>query len=135
MRPSKIRAVDRVVRDAAIGLAEALRWFYVEVAGLDEIDPDPDRAAESGAAEATLHFRAARQEIQIRLVPNPVIESAGFPIVIAVASLDEASELLSGRSVACETISGISWPDRRLATNDPAGNRVEFKREWPYDPL
>jgi catechol 2,3-dioxygenase-like lactoylglutathione lyase family enzyme len=133
MRPSKIRAVDRVVRDAAIGLAEALRWFYVDVAGLEEVDPDPDRAAGPGAA--TLHFRAARQELQIRLVPNPVIESAGFPIVIAVASLDEASELLGARSVACETISGIGWPDRRLATNDPAGNRVDFKREWPYDPL
>lgn len=133
MRPSKLRAVENIVREAALGLAEALRWFYVEVAGLEEVNPDHPDNPESH--DYALHFRTTLQEVRIRLVPNPAVESAGFPIVIAVTSLDEAAELLEGRSVAFETISCISWPDRRLATNDPAGNRVELKRDWPYDPL
>jgi hypothetical protein len=133
MRSSRIRAVDHVVREAAIGLEEALRWFYIDVAGLDEIDPNRDRNSDD--CDSTLRFRTSLQEVKIRLVPNPVVESAGFPIVIAVPSLEEAAEMLEERSVAFETLSGISWPDRRLSTSDPAGNRVELKRDWPYDPL
>ncbi len=135
MRSSRIRAVDHIVREAAIGLAEALRWFYVEVAGLEEIDLDAVSEAESNGGPSVLRFRTNQQEVKIRLVANPVVESSGFPIVIAVPSLKEAADFLEERSVAFETLSGTSWPDRRLATNDPAGNRVELKREWPYDPL
>lgn len=127
MRSNRIRAVDLIVREAAVGLEDALRWFYIEVAGLEEVPSDNGCPA--------LVFQATQQQIEIRLVSNPGVEAGGFPIVIAVPSLTDASDLLAERSVAFETLSGVSWPDRRLATNDPAGNRVELKREWPYDPL
>jgi|GEM_PF-1313752 len=154
MKYQRIIAVDDVSRQGAIGLAEALRWFYVEVAELEEVDPDEHPAPSSQACtgdsrrtllpcnpdvgqdpESTLCFRSRQQIVRIDLVANPVIESTGFPIVIAVSSLEKSAELLDARSVAFETISGISWPDRRLSTSDPSGNRVELKREWPYDPL
>ena len=128
MRHSRIQAVEHVVREAAIGLEEALRWFYVEVAGLDEVVAADD-------VGDLLRFRSAQLEVRLRLVSNPSQEQHAFPIVIGIPSLEDASELLRERSVAFETVSGISWPDRRLATSDPAGNRVELKREWPYDPL
>lgn len=131
MRSYRIKAVDQIVREGATGLADAIGWFYVEVAGLEEAEP----CVGSDGEVSTLRFRSSVQEVQIRLVANPSIERTGFPIVIAVPSLEAAAELLDERSVAYETLSGISWPDRRLATNDPAGNRIELKREWPYDPL
>jgi len=129
MRHSRIQAVEHVVREAAVGLEDALRWFYVDVAGLEPI------VADGQADGALLRFRSAQIEVQLRMVSNPQPEPTAFPVIIGIPSLEEAAELLGERSVAFETVSGISWPDRRLATSDPAGNRVELKREWPDDPL
>lgn len=128
MEASRIQAVDNVVREAAIGLADALRWFYVEVGGLED-------SGSKSPNDSLLCFRSGGLELRIRLVADPRVDTTGHPLVLAVPSLELAAEQLEERSVACEMVSGISWADGRLATNDPAGNRVELKREWPYDLL
>ena len=128
MHESRIQAVDHVVREAPVGLGEALRWFYGCVGYLDEVAP--------GSAERpAILFRSARIELRVYLVPNPQTDPVGFPVVLAVESLEEVAEALDERSVQHERIKGTRWADVRLETSDPGGNRVEFIRHTPVGPL
>ena len=128
MHQSRIQAVDHVVREAPIGLGEALRWFYGCVGYLDEVAP--------GSTEGTaILFRSARIELRIFLVANPQTDPVGFPVVLAVESLEEVAEALDERSVQYERITETHWADIRLETSDPGGNKVEFMRHTPVGPL
>ncbi len=128
MRRSRIQAIDHVRREAPPGLVDDLRWFYGVVGCLDEVTEE-----ESDASR--LRFRSERIELQIRLVANPKIDSTGYPVTLAVPSLEEAAELLDEHKVAYQPLTGITWADFRLAANDPSGNRVELKQQWPDEPL
>ena len=128
MHQSRIQAVDHVVREAPIGLGEALRWFYGCVGCLDEIPPH-------STSRPVVLFRSARIELRVYLVDNPQVDSAGFPVVLAVESLEETAELLDERSVQYERITATHWGDVRLETSDPGGNRVDFVRHTPVGPL
>ncbi len=128
MRQSRIGAVDHVHREASPGLDEELRWFYTAIGCLDEVSDglaDMDR----------LCFRSEGIELRLRLVACPRIDPTGHAVKLAVPSLSEAAELLDERGLPYECLTGITWADSRLATNDPAGNRVELKQQWPGEPL
>ena len=115
--------------DAAVAVfgpetADKLRWFYTEVGGLDEV-PGED------GDEPRLRFRSERIELQIHLLENPEMDWAGPPVTLAVDSLEETAELLDETKTPYQLLTGVLWTDRRLAVNDPAGNRVELKQHWP----
>ena len=124
MKPSRIQAVDHVNLEAASGFAEDLRWFYGEVAGLEEVPGDSQ-------APPHLCFRSARLELRVWHVDKPRVDPIAIRVTLAVPSLAEAAEDLEERSIAYARLSGIMFTDRRLMTHDPAGNAVILKQEWP----
>lgn len=124
MEPSRIQAVDHVHIESPYGLEHSLRWFYGELGRLDEVAyslPDGDG----------MSFKSARIELRIRLTENPEIVQTRCRVTLAVPSLDEVEAQLIDRQVEYEQMSGLMGSDRRIGTYDPAGNRVEFKQEWP----
>ena len=128
MKPSRIQAVDHVNIEAPLGLEESLRWFYGEVAQLDEVPSGT-------AAPARLCFESEQIELRIRLVERPEIEAVACRVTLTVPSLEDTAERLAERSLPCEHQSGIAVTDRRLQALDPAGNRVEFKQESRVGPF
>ncbi len=128
MQPSRIQAVDHVNIEAPFGLDDDLRWFYLEVGGLEEV------ACEEADGPG-LRFKSARLEVRIHVKADPKIASAARRITLAVPSLAETRERLEARSVPVERFPGLAFTDRRIGVDDPAGNRVEFKQEWPFAPL
>jgi len=127
MRPSRIQAIEDVHREGALHLTDLLRWFYAEVACLDELSDDPDAPQ--------LCFKSGQIHLRIKLVDVPQVDSTGFRLVLAVPALFEAEEKLKDRRMPLEWSQGVDWVDRRIATLDPAGNRVELKQDWPFGML
>ncbi len=126
MEPSRILAVDHVNIEASPGLEGALRWFYGEVALLDEVPwPIEDSAG--------LCFRSERIELRLHSVENPRIAAVATRVTIAVPSLSFAAEQLDERRVRYERLSGFGVTDRCLQTLDPAGNRAELRQESRLD--
>lgn len=121
MRPSRIQAVDHVNIEALLGTEDELRWFYGEVAGLDEV-------LSNDADYARLRFKSEHIEIRLRMRPELEIDPIPCRATILVPSLEEALEALMERSVDYEPVSGIAWTDRRIQALDPAGNRIELKQ-------
>ena len=128
MKPSRIQAVAHVNIEAPFGLDEDLRWFYGEVAQLDELPC-------SQVEPAWLCFKSEQIELRVHLLERPCIEAVACRVTLAVPSLGEVADRLEERSVPFERLSGLSPTDRRLQTHDPAGNRVEFKQEWRMGPF
>ena len=128
MEPHRINAVDHVHLQAPLGLEDELQWFYGEVAGLEFVPDD-------GLAAPRMHFRSMRLELRISLVENPKIAPVGRRLTLIVPSLEMATTVLDQRSVPYERRSGLMYSDRRMTTQDPAGNRVELKQGWPNAPL
>ena len=128
MEPSHIIAVDHVNIEARLGLEDELRWFYGEVAMLEE---RPDDA--SGLDP--LCFKSERIELRIQLLDTPHVDPVVCRVTIAVPSLDEAAELLADRRRHFEKLTGVLFSDRRLDTLDPAGNRVMLKQHYPSGAL
>jgi hypothetical protein len=128
VKPSRIQAVDHVNLEALPGVEEALRWFYGEIAELDDI-------TESHSDTAVLRFRSERIEVRIRIVEQPAIDPVGYRVTIGVPNLDETAEQLLEAGSEIERISGLMWSDRRIATFDPAGHRVILKQHWATGPL
>lgn len=120
MRLSRIQAVDDVMLEAAPGLEDDLRWFYGEVAELDEMPPD-------GCLDPGICFKSERIAVRIRFLAEPRIDPVACRVTLAVLSLDDAIEKLSERRAPFERRSGFAWADRRIQVLDPAGNRVEFR--------
>ncbi len=128
MEPSRIQAIDDVNLEAPFGLEAELRWFYGEVAGLEEAPP-------SQVDASGLCFRSEHLELRIRFAAEPKIEGVACGVTLAVDDLEDAIELLEARFAPFTRISGITWADRRLQTLDPAGNRVELKKYSRIAPL
>jgi hypothetical protein len=87
------------------------------------------------AAVPLLRFRSERIELRIRLVERPHLEPVTCRVVLLVASLARAAELLTEQKMDFTRIRGIQYTDRRLSLLDPGGNRVELKQAWPYGML
>ena len=124
MKPSRIQAIEHVTLEAPPGLNDELRWFYTEVAELEE-------APQAELDGSPLRFRSARIELRVNIREDPLTDSIGCRATILVPSLKESVERLEERNVGCQRLSGIVYTDRRVAVLDPAGNRVELKQEWP----
>lgn len=124
MKASRILAVDHVELEAPPSLEDDLRWFYGEVAELEEVGVDADDPV-------GLCFRSERIKLRIRIVATPKIDPVATRVTIAVGDLQVAAERLAERKIACELLTGISFTDRRLQALDPAGNRVELKQVFP----
>ena len=128
MERSRLQAIDHVNIEALSGLEGELRWFYGELGKLEWVE-------KGSRSSGSLAFRSERLELRIRIADPPRIESGACRVTLAIPSLTEAAELLSERRWPFEQISGLRFTERRLATHDPAGNRVEFKQEWPWGVL
>lgn len=132
VKPSRIQAVDHVNLQASRGIEEALRWFYGEIAELDDItEADGDAADDT----AILRFRSERIEVRIRIVERPVIDPVRYRVTIGVPNLDETTDRLLESGAEIERISGLMWSDRQIATLDPAGHRIILKQYWETGPL
>lgn len=125
---SRIQAVSDVVMEGRVGLEDELRWFYSQVAQLEE-------APDSVDATGQVCFRSAHMHVRICLVERPRIDLMVRRLTIAVDSLAAASELLEERRVRYERLHGLLFTERRLVTRDPAGHVVELKQGWPFGPV
>lgn len=121
MEESRIQAVDHVNLEAPFGIDEELRWFYEEIAQLEEIESD-------GSEPGRLCFKSGWIELRIRCANAPRIESLPRRVTILVESLDHVVEQLEERSIRYTRLSGLLYTDRRLEVLDPAGNRVALKQ-------
>lgn len=128
MRHSRIQAVDHVNIEAPFGIDDELRWFYGEIAELEE------RPVE-GPAGPGLCFRSERIELRIRFVEDPQIEAVACRVIVSVSQMAEATERLEERKVPFQQLSGLGWSDRRIQVLDPAGNRTELKQAYSGPPL
>ncbi len=128
VKQSRIQAVDHVNLEALRGVEEALRWFYGEIAELDDI-------TEANGDASILRFRSERIEVRIRIVGEPAIDPVRYRVTIVVPNLDETAERLLEAGSEIERISGLMWSDRQIATFDPAGHRIILKQHWPTGPL
>ncbi|HNQ24552.1 MAG TPA: hypothetical protein PKK06_15830 [Phycisphaerae bacterium] len=124
MRPSRIQAVDHIHLEAAPEAADDLRWFYTEVAALEEVDGlDP-------VATGRLAFRSEKLEVRFRFVPRPLVEPNRRRMTVAVPSLAAAAALLAERGLGHARERGLLYTEERLHVLDPAGHRVELKQDW-----
>ncbi len=123
MLESRIVAVDHVNLEAPVATEEEMRWFYGEVALLDEVH--------ASSTVDRLVFKSARIELRIRLRDHPKVEAIDCRVAILVPSLPGTVDLLDDRKVPYDSLSGLRWTDRRLSLLDPGGNRVEFHQYWP----
>ena len=121
MRPSRIQAVEHVDLQARLGTEEELRWFYGELAGLEEL-------CSNDADFPRLRFKSEHIEIRLRMWPDLEIDPIPCRVTILVPVLAELCEALTERSGDYESVSGIAWTDRKIQALDPAGNRIVFKQ-------
>ena len=128
MRSSRIQAVEDVALEVAPGLSDEVRWFYGEVGGLTEV-------ASNAPAEAVTCFKSAHINLFVAEVECPRIDPVAVRVTLSVTSLLDVAAKLADRGVAVTRESGLNYTDRRLIAQDPGGNRIAFKREWPDWPL
>ena len=67
MRPSRIQAVEHADLQARLGTEEELRWFYGELAGLEEL-------CSNDADFPRLRFKSEHIEIRLRMWPDLEID-------------------------------------------------------------
>ncbi len=129
MHESRILAVSHVTLESPPGLEDQHRWFYGELAELEEVvraEPTDRRL---------LSFVSPPIELRIRITPDPDIRSTKTCVVILVTSLSAAIEQCMERRINYTRLSGMAATDRRIQVLDPAGNRAELKQYWSYAPL
>lgn len=124
MNPSNIQAVENVTLDAPHDRAEALRWFYGDLAGLD--------AAPPGSSRDDLRFRSGRIILTIRLAHAVVIDPLPVRLTLLVRSLAAVRKKLDERRIAYEVFTGMLPSDRSIAVADPAGHRVILRQDGTF---
>lgn len=127
MRPNRVEAVQDVTLAAQPALADKLRWFYGEVAGLTEVS--------AGVAPRALRFRAEKIELRIDLVPDAVVDPIPTRMTLRVRSLTDVAALLDDNAIEYTRFSGMGYTDRAIVALDPAGYRVEIRQSWPEAPF
>lgn len=123
MVSSRIVAVEPVRMEAPAELVDELRDFYLDVAMLEEL-PVVDQ-------EPGLRFGSEQTELRIRFCSTPTIDSVALRTTIGIPSIEDLVEKLEDREIAFQRLTGLVYTDRRVQTCDPAGNRIDFKRQWP----
>jgi hypothetical protein len=128
MKFSRLVAIDDIEIEGRAGLEKELRWFYGDVGQLEEVKHLRGNGSE-------LRFRSAGIELRVRIREQPRTDPVRRRLTLLVPSIRTAALQLRERLAKYRLLSGWNFTDRRLATWDPAGNRVELKQEWPYAPL
>lgn len=128
MHYSRILAVEHVRLESAPGLAAALRWFYGELAELDELPPDRLEGDD-------LRFRSERIQVRFQFTPTPDIDPVRVRATILVPSLDAVIEQCQERRIEYTLLTGLMRTDRRIHVLDPAGHRIALKQGWSFAPL
>jgi len=105
--------------DAPAGCEAEARWFYGELAELEERATD-----EPGG----LCFKSERVRLRVRFVESPEIDPVPVRLVIVVPLLADIAVVLEKRKMAFDRVSGMASADRRLQVIDPTGHRVEFRQ-------
>ncbi len=124
MKRSRLQAIEHIHVEAPAEAEERMIWFYTEVGGLDQHEPEP-------AADAQLCFKSARLLLFLRFVEDPHVDPVARRLTLRVPSLEEAAELLDEHKVAYQHVAGVSYTDQFLVVYDPAGHRIELRKEWP----
>lgn len=101
-----------------------MAWFYTEVGGLTRCEPD-------GLTDTQLCFKSALLWLWVRFVDDPQVDPVARRLTLRIPSLEGTADLLEDRGVAYHYVAGLSYTDRRLVVHDPAGHRLELRREWP----
>lgn len=120
--------MDDIHLDAAEGCEDAARWFYGELAGLEERATDPD-------GPSVLCFKSERVRLRIWFASSGDVDPVPVRLAIAVPSLDEIATALEERKRPFDRLSGLASSDRRLQVLDPMGYRVEFRQSSWVGPL
>ena len=123
MGSSRILAVDHVHLSCPADRADAMVWFYADVARLDRGEP--------GEGPFDLCFRSAQVEVRIRLDDDHRADSVPLRLTVAVPSLAEAAAILEERRCPHTWIRGLAYTDRRVEVLDPAGHRVALRQALP----
>ncbi len=123
MKDSRILAVDHVELQTRPGLEAALRWFYLELIGLAEVEEPPQ-------APPRLRFRSADLELRYTLMAEPVVEAVAHRVTLLVDSLPETCRKLTETRWPYTSLRGVAFTDQYLSLLDPGGNRVAVRQAW-----
>jgi len=100
--------------------------FYTGLLGFDMLSKTSDLSR--------VDFRGYPRtgpQLIVSITAEPQARYPRRQVLVQVASLRECAEALNDRGIAFEWMQGWSFYDRRLATQDPAGNRVELVSYHP----
>jgi len=117
----RILAVDDVHLTAPPDTADALTRFYTDLVGLDPLPTEstPNRLAFYGYPRSGPRLYVSLSDFR----PDPFNRRQ---LLVQVASLFLCAQALQEDGLALEWSHGWSFYERRLAVQDPAGNRVEL---------
>ncbi len=126
MDTPRILAIEDVHLSSSPAAEADLRTFYTGLLGLDVVEEAP--------GPSLVGFRGYPRSGP-QLIVSITTDPQGCPprrqLLVQVASLRECAEVLSEHGIGFEWSQGWSFCDRRLSTQDPAGNRVELVSYHP----
>ena len=117
----KILAIQDVHLTASLETAARLHDFYHGVLGLQPVSQTP----ESNAISFTGVCPSGPRVI-VSLMANPPTPPTRRGLLVQVGNLSLCAEALRETSWPYAWLRGWSYYDRRLATEDPAGHRIEM---------
>lgn len=120
--PPRIQAISDIRVEAIPGLELELRFFYVDVLGLRQVE------AEAGMLCFEAEVLRVRVLVTAEAQPSPMRRR----LVLQIPSLQEMQERLEELEVDYEWHNGLRFTDQRIFVKDPADNRVELKQIWAF---
>ncbi len=121
----RLVALHAVTVEAHLHLYEPVRRFYGQVLGLGL----PASMMEP-AGTLLLVFRNEGPDLLVRLTGQPAIWANRPRVIVEVPQLDTVRQRLLDEQIEHQTLTGWTWPDKRIGLWDPSGNRMEIKRLW-----
>lgn len=122
----RILAVEDVHLLSPLTIEADLRLFYIGLLGFDEV-----RQTSELIQMVFRGYPRSGPQLIVSLTVDPPPQHPRRRVLIQVASLYGCAEALEDRGISFEWMQGWSFTDRRLATQDPAGNRVELVSYHP----
>jgi extradiol dioxygenase family protein len=120
--PPRIHAISNVRLEAKPGLEPEIRFFYVELLGMQHIEGEV----------GTVCFETERLEIRIAITPDAQPSPMRRRLILEIPSLDRMQERLEELKIPYERCWGMRFTDQRIFVLDPADNRIELKQNFPF---